>query len=175
MGLFGRKTAQDAVPAPTPPPEEALPTARRVAPPEKLTGRDDAALPREERRRDYELTVILSTTLRNEEREAFLQKLRHIVADGDGELIEVGQPRQQQLAYPIRKERQGVYVTFAFRGPAALPSAIVESFRHDRALLRSLVVERQRRYETATPFSLKRPGAEQRMDEQIEAALRKTE
>lgn len=137
-------------------------------------------IPREERRRDYELTMILSAAPENEKREGVVEHFRSIIANEGAELIEIGTPKQQQLVYPIRKERQGVFYVFTFRGSSHLPLKIMEAFRHNPLLLRHMVTERQKiRPRARKPAPSYTPtqtqDASQRMDEQIEAALKNPE
>lgn len=136
----------------------------------------------DERRRDYELTLVLSAASTQENREACIGRLRNVISEENGEVIEAGTLRNAQLMYPIKKERQGFFTTLTFRGPTTLPKRIEESTMYDQTLLRFLLTERpKRRLRTRlaipTPSSqsseTKGAGAEaeKRMEEQIEAAL----
>ena len=145
---------------------------------------DVLELPREERRRDYEYTLVLSANATQEAKDAVIERLRHAIADSQGELIEAGTPKTLPLSYPIRKERQGTFVTVAFRGPVHLPKTITEAIRHEQALLRQFVAERPKvraRKERITPLFTERPPQEDAgernklMDEQIDTALKSTE
>ncbi|OHA48346.1 MAG: hypothetical protein A2991_03140 [Candidatus Terrybacteria bacterium RIFCSPLOWO2_01_FULL_58_14] len=132
---------------------------------------------REPRRRDYELAAVLSASATDEERDTFIAKLQRLIADVEGELIELSPPKPYALAYPIRKERQGVFRTLIFRGPTELPERIAETVRHDTTLLRHFVIERPKPRRTP-PSRRKTPvisaTEEQRMEEQIEAALKES-
>jgi small subunit ribosomal protein S6 len=99
-------------------------------------------IPREERRRDYELAMILSTAQGEESQTAFLAKVRNAIAEEKGEVIEVTTPKTLTLAYPIRHERQGVFLTIIFRASSEVPERLLGELRHDPILLRYLIVER---------------------------------
>ena len=144
------------------------------------------AVPREERRRDYEIAFVLSSAESEEARNAFLGRVRVIIADSGGELIAVSLPRTYALAYPIRHERQGVLVTFAFRAATTVPQHLTEAIRHEQTVLRNIIFERPKtrkprtrrvlpgepRAEAPSPLSQEERTAQmQRMEEQIETAI----
>jgi len=139
----------------------------------------------EERRRDYEIAFVFSASESEEERNAFLGRIRTIIADNGGELAEVSLPRTYTLAYPIGHERQGILVTLVMRASSTVPARINEAVRHEQAVLRNVIFGRPKarkpharrttitpRAEPQTPVSEEERTAHmQRMEEQIEAAL----
>lgn len=144
-------------------------------------------VPQEERRRDYEMTLVLSGKAGDEDRETVLSKIRTFVADHDGEIIELSPPKEYPLSYPIRKERQGVLRTLVFRSSPELPNLLADELKHEAALLRHLLIERPK--QPVTPRRIFKPlseGAaaettspsdkpavdETKQDEQIEGAIK---
>lgn len=95
----------------------------------------------EKRRHIYETTMILSPQINEEERNAVGEEMQRLIADGTGEVIEVAPQKQTSLAFPIRKESQGVLATLVFRGPVDLPQTIKERLRHDNRVLRAMTIE----------------------------------
>ena len=126
------------------------------------------------RRRDYELAAVLSPSVSDAERDAFMEKIQRLVTDAEGELIAMSPPKPYTLAYPIKKERQAIFRTLVFRGPVDLPERIAEAVRHETILLRHFVLERQKIQE-GVPARKEAPSIsaaqEQHMEEQIKAAL----
>lgn len=75
--------------------------------------RDRAALlpaARESELREYELVVILSPELAEEEMPAAIERLSQSVAGRGGEVVEVNPWGRRKLAYPIRRHLEGNYV-----------------------------------------------------------------
>ncbi len=74
--------------------------------------------------RDYEIVYIFHSSLTSEEIEAKLERYHAIItADGPGEVTATVHWGKRQLAYPIRKQRNGHYVVAQF---TSAPDPLVE-------------------------------------------------
>ena len=65
--------------------------------------------------RDYELMVVLSTTLTDEQLPVSIEKISQAVSGLGGQVTDVqhGAPwGRRKLAYPIRHQREGYYVVY---------------------------------------------------------------
>ncbi len=60
--------------------------------------------------RDYELGMILSPEVNEEETQSILNRIEQIVAPYDGQVVRVQQWGRRRLAYPIERNRDGYYV-----------------------------------------------------------------
>ena len=148
-----------------------------------LMAEDVQDVPREERRRDYETTLVLSATANEEDRNTLVGKVQALIADEGGELIEVSPQKSFPLAYPILHERQGIMVSLVFRAASHVPERILSSLEHENFLLRHITVERPKAQkprrtrasvtERTSPVSARTET--KTMDEQIQTALTKSE
>jgi len=60
--------------------------------------------------RDYELGVIFSPEVSEEETRSLLDRIDQIVANHGGQVVRVNQWGRRRLAYPIERHRDGIYV-----------------------------------------------------------------
>ena len=90
--------------------------------------------------REYELVVVLSPELGDEEVPAALEKIGQFVADRGGEVVEVNRWGRRKLAYPIRRHLEGSYVVSQLRlGPQAA-AELEANLRISEDVLRHLLV-----------------------------------
>jgi small subunit ribosomal protein S6 len=87
-------------------------------------------------RRDYELALILNPEVSEEETRAVFDRVEQIVTTHDGQVVRVNQWGRRRLAYPIERQRDGLY---AFIDMMLTPEAVIEL---DRTLKVSEVVLR---------------------------------
>jgi small subunit ribosomal protein S6 len=87
-------------------------------------------------RRDYELALILNPEVSEEETRAVLDRVEQIVTTHDGQVVRVNQWGRRRLAYPIERQRDGLYT---FIDMILTPEAVIEL---DRTLKVSEVVLR---------------------------------
>jgi small subunit ribosomal protein S6 len=73
--------------------------------------------------RDYELAIILSPEVNEEETRSFLKRLEQIVTNYEGQLVRTTQWGRRRLAYPIQHHRDGCYV---FLDLILTPEAVAE-------------------------------------------------
>lgn len=60
--------------------------------------------------RDYELTVVFSPEISDEDLPAEIEKLNQLIAQKGGEVVETNRWGRRRLAYPIKKYKEGNYV-----------------------------------------------------------------
>jgi len=60
--------------------------------------------------RDYELAFILNPEVSEEETRAILTRLEQIVTSSDGQVVKVNHWGRRRLAYPIERQRDGIYI-----------------------------------------------------------------
>ncbi len=62
----------------------------------------------------YELTVIVRPELTEEERDKVLSKVEELITTPGGTILSRDMWGRRELAYPIKKYTEGVYVLFTF-------------------------------------------------------------
>lgn len=60
--------------------------------------------------RDYELAFILNPEVSEEETRTILERVEQIVANHGGQVVKVNQWGRRRLAYPIERQRDGLYI-----------------------------------------------------------------
>jgi small subunit ribosomal protein S6 len=60
--------------------------------------------------RDYELAFILHPEVSEEETRSLLTRLEQIVTNSDGQVVKVNHWGRRRLAYPIERQRDGIYI-----------------------------------------------------------------
>ena len=99
----------------------------------------------------YELTFILGEKANLEEGNAKTEVLKKFIADHGGEVTKEEPWGRRELAYPIKRNRTGYYVTLWFSLPEDQVRMLDEELRFDESIIRSLVTKA---YITAQPGSL---------------------
>ena len=90
--------------------------------------------------RDYELVVILSPELAEEEVPAAIDRLSQLIADRGGEVKEINRWGRRKLAYPIKKQMEGNYLVTQVRLDPRRTSDIEAGLRISEEVLRHLLV-----------------------------------
>jgi small subunit ribosomal protein S6 len=99
----------------------------------------------------YELTFILDEHADQKAGEAKTKELTDVIAKFDGEVTKQELWGRRELAYPIKRNRSGFYVTLWLTLPKNQVKPLEEHMRFDESLIRSLVTKA---YTTAQPGSL---------------------
>jgi small subunit ribosomal protein S6 len=60
--------------------------------------------------RDYELALILHPEVSQEQTRSLMERIEQIVAEHGGQIVKVDQRGTRRLAYPIQRQRDGIYV-----------------------------------------------------------------
>jgi small subunit ribosomal protein S6 len=90
--------------------------------------------------RDYELVVILSSELAEEEVPAAIDRLSQLIVDRGGEVKEVNRWGRRKLAYPIKRQLEGNYLVTQVRLEPHRTSDIEAGLRISEEVLRHLLV-----------------------------------
>jgi small subunit ribosomal protein S6 len=90
--------------------------------------------------RDYELTIILSTTLDEDAQAATVERVNQLIGTGGGGVTEMHAWGRRRLAYPIAHQRDGFYVTTRFNMPTQGLAGFENDLRLNEGILRHLVV-----------------------------------
>ena len=90
--------------------------------------------------RNYELSVVLFSTLSEEEKVATLEKVKELITRFGGEITNVDDWGKRKLAYEIEKQREGFYYFIQFQAEATAPAEIESRVRIMEQVLRYLIV-----------------------------------
>ena len=90
--------------------------------------------------RDYELVVIISPEVTDEEVPVTLEKMNQFINDRGGSITEVNQWGRRKLAYPIENFMEGNYVLTQFKMEPKQTAELEASLKLTEEILRHLLV-----------------------------------
>ena len=65
----------------------------------------------------YELAVVVSAKIENDERAAVIEKVKDIITTNGGNITNVDEWGQKRLAYEVQKMREAYYYNIQFERP----------------------------------------------------------
>lgn len=84
----------------------------------------------------YELMVIFTPILSDEDTKKSIESYGNMVTDNGGEMIHQEAWGLRQLAYPIDKKTTGIYHLYEFKAPGELIEKIEIQFKRDDNIMR---------------------------------------
>ena len=88
--------------------------------------------------RYYELLYVLQPQLTEEQIKEFMEDVAARIKNGGGEVLKNEVWQKRNLAYPIKKFKQGYYILVHYRSTPELPKKIEEYLRIKENVLRFL-------------------------------------
>ena len=88
----------------------------------------------------YELTVVVSAKIEDEERAAVVEKAKAYITRFGGTITEVDEAGKKRVAYEIQKMHEGFYYFIQFEADATAPAEIESRVRIMDNVLRFLCV-----------------------------------
>ncbi len=88
----------------------------------------------------YELVVVISSKLEEEERAAALEKVQGYIARFGGTVTNVDEWGKKRLAYEIQKMKEGYYYIVQFDGETSTPNELEGRIRLMESVIRYLCV-----------------------------------
>ena len=88
----------------------------------------------------YELVVVLSAKLEDEERAAALEKVKGYITRFGGTIAAIDGWGKKRLAYEVQKMKEGFYYFIHFEAPATCPAEIESRLRIMESVMRYLCV-----------------------------------
>jgi small subunit ribosomal protein S6 len=89
---------------------------------------------------DYELTMVISPEIADEELPATIEKVTSWITDKGGSVTQVDQWGRRKLAYPIKRFYEGNYVLARFQSEPQLMVELEASLKMSEDVLRHLLV-----------------------------------
>jgi small subunit ribosomal protein S6 len=93
----------------------------------------------------YETLFVSTPTLTEEDEQATVDTFSVIVTEGGGTMVANERMGRRRLAYPIRKQTDGVYVRFLYDSEASVPKELERRMRLSDKILRVLTVRLEER------------------------------
>ena len=91
----------------------------------------------------YELAVVLTTKIEDEERAASIEKIKEVIARFGGVVTNVDEWGKKRLAYEIQKMKEGYYYFIHFESDATVPAEMEARLRIMDNVLRYLCVRQE--------------------------------
>ena len=91
----------------------------------------------------YELAVVLTTKIEDEERAASIEKIKEVIARFGGVVTNVDEWGKKRLAYEIQKMKEGYYYFIHFEAEATVPGEVEQRIRIMDNVLRYLCVKQE--------------------------------
>ena len=88
----------------------------------------------------YELAVVVSAKIEDEERAAVIEKVKALIERFGGNVTNVDEWGKKRLAYEVQKMREAFYYFIQFEGEATVPAEIESRIRLMENVVRYLVV-----------------------------------
>ena len=92
----------------------------------------------------YELALVLSAKIEDEERIATLEKVKEIITRFGGTITNVDEWGKKRLAYEIQKMKEGFYYFIHFDAEGTPPAELEERVRITENVLRYLCVRQDK-------------------------------
>jgi len=87
----------------------------------------------------YEIMFIIAAALENEKKDAVIETVKGIIANG-GEVLETEVIGLKRLAYPIQKKNEGFYVLMQFNANPELPAELDRRLRISDDVVRHIII-----------------------------------
>ena len=90
----------------------------------------------------YELALVVSAKLEDEERAAVVEKVKALITRFGGNVTDIDEWGKKRLAYEIQHQREGFYYFIQFEADAACPAEVERHVRIMDNVLRYLIVRK---------------------------------
>ena len=91
----------------------------------------------------YELAVVVSAKLEDEERAAVIEKVKNYITRFNGAVTNVDEWGKKRLAYEIQKMREAYYYFIQFEGDSECPNEVERHVRIMESVIRYLCVKQE--------------------------------
>ena len=91
----------------------------------------------------YELAVVLTTKIEDEERAASIEKIKEVIARFGGVVTNVDEWGKKRLAYEIQKMKEAFYYFIQFESDSVCPNEVEAHIRIMEPVIRYLCVRQE--------------------------------
>lgn len=89
----------------------------------------------------YELTIILGGDLDEKRRSIVIDRIKKLISEAGGSIEEEKEWGKRELAYPVKKQREGVYYFYALNLDTDRIGALSRVLENDEEVLRHMVIK----------------------------------
>ena len=89
----------------------------------------------------YENMVILNAAISDEEADAMINKIRELITNQGGEVLNVDVWGRRKLSYEIKKQKKGLYVLLFYKAPSATIKKLEDFYKVSDAILKFMVIK----------------------------------
>ena len=89
----------------------------------------------------YELAVVVSAKIEDDERAAVIEKVKDIITTNGGNITNVDEWGKKRLAYEVQKMREAFYYFIQFEGASTVPGEVESRIRIMENVIRFLIVK----------------------------------
>jgi len=93
--------------------------------------------------RIYELTIVVSSKVNEKEKTTFLEKIKNLIEKSKGKIDSFKEWGKRTLAYPIKKEKEGVYFFWEIKIDEAKIQDLDRALKLNEAVLRYLIIKKE--------------------------------
>ncbi len=90
--------------------------------------------------RNYEIMVIVKSNLEVENAKKEIENIKKIITDGKGKVVSTNEMGQRKLAYPIKKEINGLYYVLTFSSDNDTLNELERRIKINENILRHLII-----------------------------------
>ncbi len=94
--------------------------------------------------KEYEIMLIVSPDLTEDELKSEIEKIKNSASKNRGEAAELNVWQRRQLAYPIKKFSEGVYLLGLFKLPQGAPRELSKEWKLNPNILRVLILKKEK-------------------------------
>lgn len=91
----------------------------------------------------YDLTLVVSAKLEDEERAATVEKVKEYIARFGGTVTNIDEWGKRRLAYEIQKMKEGFYYFIQFESDPQCPAQVEDSIRIMENVIRFLCIKEE--------------------------------
>lgn len=88
----------------------------------------------------YELAVVVSAKLEDDDRAATIEKVKDVITKHGGTITNVDEWGKKRLAYEVRKMKEAFYYFIQFDGESTVPGEVESRIRLNENVVRYLCV-----------------------------------
>jgi len=89
---------------------------------------------------NYELVVVFEPEIKAEEKEKLLTGLKKTITE-KGKILKEEDWGKKELAYPIKKQRSGLFCWFSFEAESDLPQTLEKKTKLEEKIIRFLLTK----------------------------------
>lgn len=93
--------------------------------------------------RKYETAIVLKPDLDDEKREEILDRIQSVITENDGEIVNIDEWGNRQLAYVIEDYRAGDYTFIEFDSSSEVLEKLEHNYRILGEIIRSLIIRKE--------------------------------